>query len=481
MKKKITLMLLAALLASTFACGQSNDTPKDTKPSGETTPEVTTAPEETPDLPADLRYDGYTFRILARKSPTVEQVFIADETGDVLSDSVYKRNGAVEDRLGIKFEVTESSNSDWETDAINTILAGDDTYDAIAAHARASFTYAMNETVVNWFDIDNINLSKSWWNQDAINNLAVNGKLYSMDGDITYATLGASVGMVFNKGLFDDYQLEYPYDLVDEGKWTFDTFDKYARTFSQDLNGDGKMQIADDLFGYGSNHWLGPIEALYSTGERIITVNKDGTPELSLYKEDVIDVFDKYMNLLLSNSGWNQLGGDDHQKAFCDGRMGLVDLEISHLSGGIFRDANIEFGLVPWPKYDESVDKYYSFVGAGHTMWIVPVTNPDLPRTGAILEMMAYYGQKYIIPAYYDVTLQNKYLRDDRSVDMLDYIRAGSVFDLGYYNNSQFGGALANPGYNLVHDTTLSFTTLYAQNEQSVKALIEKSMETYAD
>ena len=478
MKRTLSFLLLTAILASSFACGDNGggDT---TQPSNdETTTSEETQAGETLDLPSDLNYNGYIFRILSRPSPDLEQVYVEEETGNVLDDSVYKRGVAVEDRLGIKFEVTESS-SGWEYDALNGIMAGDDEYDAVATAARAAFIYAQNHAVENWYDIENLDLSKSWWNHDAAENLAINGKLYAMVGDITYATLGASVGMVFNKGLLDDYGLEYLYDLVDEGKWTFDVFDKYARTFSQDLNSDGKLDINDDLFGYGSNHWLGPIEALYSTGERIITVNKDGYPELTLYKEKVVDIYDKYMSLLTSESGWNQLGGNDNQKAFCEGRMALVDLEIGHLSNGIFRDAEIDFGLVPWPKADESVDKYYSFVGAGHTMWVVPITNQDLSRTGAVLEAMAYYGQKYIIPAYYDITLQNKYLRDDRSVDMLDYINAGGIFDLGYYNNSQFGGALANPGYDLVHDTTMSFTTLYTKNEQSVKALIDQSMKDY--
>lgn len=482
MKKVISLLLLAALLTSAAACGSDSGTNDTTSSDGttDTSAPEETEPEEKLDLPSDLNYNGYVFRILSRPSPDIEQVYVEEQTGDVLADSVYKRNIAVEDKLGIKFEVAQSSSS-WETDALNSILAGEDAYDAVATAARAAFVYAKSNAVMNWYDVDNLDLTKSWWSQDAAENLAINHKLDAMVGDITYATLGASVGMVFNKGLLDDYQLAYPYDLVDSGDWTFDVFADYAKNFSQDLNGDGEMNISDDLFGYGSNHWLGSIEALYCTGERIITVNNDGYPELTLYKEDVVNIYDKFMKLLLSECGWNQLGGDDHQQAFCDGRMGFVDLNISHLSNSFFRDAEIEFGLVPWPKSEKSVDNYYSFVDAGHTMWVIPVTNQDQARTGAVLETMAYYGQKMIIPAYYDVTLQNKYLRDERSVDMLDYIREGAIFDLGYYNNTQFGGGLANPGYDLVHDTTLTFTTLYNKNEQAVKTLIDKSMESYLE
>ena len=483
MKKILSTILFCAILISSCACG--NGSSADDTAAPQTSGDTTSLPEETGEaeklnLPDGLNYGGYVFRILSRPSPRIEEVYAEEENGENLNDAVYRRNMTVEDKLGIVFQVTQSSG-DAETDALNPILAGEDAYDAVACFARASFDYASKGAALNWYDIENIDLTKSWWSQSAAETLAINGKLYSMVGDISQATLSSSVGMVFNKKLFDDYQLKYPYELVDSGEWTVDVFADYAKNFSQDLNGDGEMNIKDDLFGYGSNHWLGPIEALYCTGNRVITTNDEGYPELTLYNEKVVDMYDKHMSLILSECGWNQLAGTDHQEAFCEGRVAMVDLGLAHLSRSYFRDATIEFGLVPWPKSDESVDKYYSFVDAGQTMWVIPVTNQDTARTGAVLETMAYYGQKMIIPAYYDVTLQNKYLRDERSVDMLDYIREGAIFDLGYYNNTQFGGGLANPGYDLVHNTTLTFTTLYNKNEQAVKTLIDKSMESYLE
>ncbi|MCI8387799.1 MAG: extracellular solute-binding protein [Clostridiales bacterium] len=483
LKRATTLILLAALLISTIASCGSNDTPNDNKDSSDTetndSTSADTTPMETLDLPSDLNYDGYTFRILSRPDGRLDEILAETETGDVLNDAVYKRNSIVEEKLNIKFEISQSS-ADWETDALNSILASDDAYDVVLPAARAAFIYAQNLVCTNWYDIPNVDLSKSWWNQD-VTSLAINGKLYACAGDISHGTLKGSIGMVFNKQLLDDYQIEYPYELVTEGKWTFDEFSKMVTNFSQDLNNDGQMKIEDDLFGYGSNHWCGPINALYCTGERIITVDKDGYPQLTLYSEKVVDMYDKYMKLILSESGWNQLAGNTHHQAFCDGRMAMVDIGMGDIASGMFREATVDFGLVPWPKSDESVDKYYSYVDAGQTLWIVPITNQDLERTGAILETMAYYGQKEIIPAFYDIALQNKYLRDDMSVQMLDYIKDGGVFDLGYYNNTQFGGGLANPGYDLVHDTTLSFTTLYSRNEQSVKTLIENSMKIYLE
>lgn len=54
---------------------------------------------------------------------------------------------------------------------------------------------------------------------------------------------------------------------------------------------------------------------------------------------------------------------------------------------------------------------------------------------GAVLEAMAYYSQDTLTKAYYDVTLTNKYFRDEESGDMLDIIFANRTYDIGYIMN----------------------------------------------
>lgn len=92
-----------------------------------------------------------------------------------------------------------------------------------------------------------------------------------------------------------------------------------------------------------------------------------------------------------------------------------------------------DFGIIPWPKYDETIDNYYANVDAGCNLFIVPVTNPDPEKASVILEALAYESYLTVIPTYYDVVLTTKFTRDAESVEMLDIIRAGRVFDIGYY------------------------------------------------
>lgn len=62
---------------------------------------------------------------------------------------------------------------------------------------------------------------------------------------------------------------------------------------------------------------------------------------------------------------------------------------------------------------------------------------------------------------------------------MLDIIKEGRIFDIGYY---YCGGTLGSAGKELATNPAYSdhnFTTFYAANESAVKTNIEKILEEY--
>jgi hypothetical protein len=94
------------------------------------------------------------------------------------------------------------------------------------------------------------------------------------------------------------------------------------------------------------------------------------------------------------------------------------------------RAMETDFGILPFPKYDESQEKYYSRVVDG---WIycVPNNAQDLARTSAIMEALAVESKNITVPAYFETALRTKYARDDESQGMLDIIHANRTMDLG--------------------------------------------------
>lgn len=149
-KKILAALLVAGTVLTLTACNKENtktpDNDPDTKteqPSGtgsETGTQTGTEPDEI-DYESGLsteKYDGYNYRILVRKG-WLEGQYQEESQEDVIADAIYRRNKEVEERFGITISGFESSSNDYEFDALNSILAGDDAYDIIFAHSRAAF------------------------------------------------------------------------------------------------------------------------------------------------------------------------------------------------------------------------------------------------------------------------------------------------------------------------------------------------------
>lgn len=146
------------------------------------------------------------------------------------------------------------------------------------------------------------------------------------------------------------------------------------------------------------------------------------------------------------------------------------------------RDAEIEFGIIPYPKYDEEQECYHTHVDAWNGMLCVPITASDLERTGIITEAMAAYTYKIVTPVYYDVALTSKYLRDEESVDMLGYIFDGILYDFGYIFDSWKGTTWTLP--TLMTQKKTDFASYFASKEKGVLKHYEElynSVLTYND
>ena len=96
------------------------------------------------------------------------------------------------------------------------------------------------------------------------------------------------------------------------------------------------------------------------------------------------------------------------------------------------RDSEVDFGIIPYPKWDEAQDGYYTHVDAMNGMLCFPINAPDYERTGIIVEALAAESWKQVMPVYYDRALGEKYFRDDISIEMMDIIMNGIVYDFGY-------------------------------------------------
>lgn len=481
MKNNIRLLALILSLLALSSCGSGSNTPTVTDAQGDTTQDETTEERISDNLP-EKNYGGYEFTMFIRDDDVLASDMYVDEAdGDIMNDAIYARNSRISERFGVNFTVFRRAGDVDGGFAKNTILAGEDAYDIVVCHARTISSFAHNDYLLEWnTELPYIDLDKPWWNQDARENLSVAGKLYTCAGDISYQNLGAADAMLFNKQLFEDMKINDIYDTVRSGKWTFDLFSKYVLDGSADLDGDQQINIAADRLGYVTSQWVGPIQVLYSGGQRICTKDENDELVLSLNTERTVEIFDKFFALADSGSVNIVIDGNNsvNTKAFVENRALFLDQNIKYLNN--LRDMQADFGIIPWPKFDETYDKYYSNVDAGCNMIGVPKTATDPERTSIILEALCADGHYNVIPTYYEVALQTKYTRDDDSVQMLDLIRDGRVFDAGYfYSNNDFSYEINSIGRFLANEADHNFSSFYAKYEKTAKELLVKINEIY--
>ncbi len=487
--KRLSLILAAVLLAgAVVSCGggETTTTPEttDAVTGGESAVETGEVFDPFVNLP-EKDYEGYDFHMLIRNNERwIEDMYVEEATGDIVDDAIFSRNSMISEKYNVTITYQPSSHDNSETDAVNTILAGDDAYSLIMAHGRAAFVYANQGLLLDWnADLPYVNLDNPWWDQDARKSLSINGQLYVMIGDLSYCSMGAANLMLFNKQMFQDLDIEYPYQLVKDGKWTYETWEGMAKGAASDLNGDGAMDKDYDRFGYVTQKWVGPVQAFATSGLRVVSKDEDDIPYISIMSDKTLEVFNRYFDMIESDNAFVDIGdlsySADFIKVFEEGRSLFIDMNMHDVDA--MRDMDTDFGIVPWPKYDEAAE-YCTNVDAGTNMCIIPMTAGDPERTSIILEAMSAIGYDKVLPAYYEVALQTKASRDDDSAEMLDIIKAARIYDLGYYN-ADMSGVYANEFVDFAATPSLgrNFTSWYEKNEKTVTKALERVLKEYLD
>lgn len=372
--------------------------------------------------------------------PSYAKSYIAEEeTGDDLNDAVYKRNAHVEEHTGakLKFGLTTGTGRGFEQEAeatkIRTLIqSGDDTYDAfIHAQRTDLFTSFMDGLFVDWYELPYVNLKNPWWYSNVLRDTSYGGKLFAMTGDYNLNSFAQIECLLFNKTICDEIGLEYPYQLVLDGEWTHDKFVEYIKAGTKDVNGDGKIEYSSDRMGF-TGYMYEQIPALFvGYGGDCITKDERNLPVLVVDSVHNYDVLDKMLEVFdISGSKYFQIsdGGPINHDLFNEGKVLFNDSFISNVPSTRGLE-NIDIGFIPYPKFDDSQEQYYSRTANLSGFTYIPVTNKNLEATGAVLETMAYYSGDTMLKKYFDIVLSLKSTRDIESEKMIPIIRNSSRFE----------------------------------------------------
>jgi hypothetical protein len=445
-----------------------------------------------PNLPGDISYD-YTFTFLTHQEnsddwyqPDPREITAEEETGDPINDAVYKRNATLEAKYNFTLDLV--THTDEVSLLRRTVNAGDDIYDAAIIFNNNVPGAVQIDLLTDISMLPYIDLDKPWWD-DGVKAMSVAGKNFLLAGDLMILDNEATNALVFNKDLMRTLGKELPYQLVLDGKWTFDRMEELIKDAAMDLNGDTQMMSDDDRFGFVT--YKDTLHALLVSGGGALAVkNSEDIPYMDFASEKNIMVAEKAMNFLYdSNITMNiqrdaESGGDgnpnwtrlihavfeEDRTLFMWVRMRVVEK---------YRGMESAFGILPLPKYDETQANYYSVVNPYTGVLLgVPKSAQDLERTSVILEALSAESRYTLQPAYYDVVLQRKFTRDEESSAMLDIIFNSRVYDIGGVYS--FGNVFMDYiELTMTHNRGVS--TYYERRSAAMQTQIDRLVDRIAD
>ena len=449
MKKTLSVLLILAALLPTFtACADNSGEAAANNTSAAPTADAGTSSsakdEETrfaANIPEGTDYNGASFTVPAYPQDVgiwSDVDWNAEEmNGEAINDAVYTRTINTESKLNVNVKVEYLDGYGNSTAIQQSVTAQDNAYQLATNTLMSVFTMSQSGLLAELNDYaaqGSLDLGAEWWDQNCINDLSIAHKNYMLTGDIGTMYKKSIGAIMFNKAILNDYQLEDPYALMQNGQWTVDKMVEMGSKVSDDLNGDGVMDTSDR---YGLICFCDMMGlAFIGCDVQMATKDENDIPSITVYSEKSVSVVDKLATLMYDENiswSWSKAGTTEDtafamyqqdQSLFYYGELHAV---------ATMRSMDSPFGVLPMPKYDETQSGYYHCVNPNvASVYFIPITNVDYVMTGHIMDTLGAESKNELTPAYYDVTLIGKVSRDAESAASLDIIIDTIRYDIGY-------------------------------------------------
>jgi len=493
----VVLMLMPMLFL--FSCakdsaentdsGDNNNIADDKSPAngdGDVSPNTDTKADKWAQEPINLPemdFGGREFTVFTVEVTDANRMydkFSADEqTGEPINDALYTRRLHVEEKFNIKMNAI--MNGAPADNAKKSILAGDNKYDLIVDIIGRTKNLASQRLLADLYSVPYIkdDIHQPWWDQAVIRDLAINGKLYFQAGNIVLRDKLRLSCLYFNKDLCKKLDVEYPYQCVYDGKWTIDKLMEITKGVNRDLDGNGLMD-QNDQWGFMSQYEFA-LHLFMASGEKTVTL-RDGVPEVTMNTPRALDVIQKALevcaapeNMFMADTIkgasdiWKQASAYFQEDRF------LMRASLFEPIARDLRAMETDFGVLPTCKFNEQQENYYTYAESNGIVIGVPM-NADLDFAGLITEALAYESGTTLMPAFYDLCLTSKVLRDDESEGMLDIIFNNRVYDIGYIYGI---GSLPTILNTLASSKKTDFVSAFDKAQGAIDKALQKFIESY--
>lgn len=413
------------------------------------------------DLPADLAYGGTTVKVLVWNSNQPEFIQ-TQETEEARCSSIYKRNNAVQERLGVKLNMITQTAGNGDSDPYAqevkyTNSAGLHEFDILACYSRTAGTLLYHGL---WYDLSNIknsylDLEKPWWPSGVVENVKIGKALYYLTGDISMTAIDQAQVVFFNKALLNakynaiaagegfSSATEWLYNCVEKGQWTVDAFvGLLDNTYENKDNQSG--MTAGDIYGLAVNGR--GLAAMYGgAGLRMIENDQDMTLKISA---DVTGITaTKLVSKLGAMMNSNNAFGDNHANdagtsvyfPFYNGRSYFLIQIMDTAQTNLISNYRLSegYGILPLPKGSVAQEKYCTVMNNAFSVYGIYANferrvdgGTTAEMLSAVLECWASESYRKCIPAIFNSILDKDSDCFEQKKKMLELIRASIMLDM---------------------------------------------------
>lgn len=396
----LTITLLISTVSMLSGCGEKGGKAK-----------------EDPAVTGAVDLGGKTIKILTWGNG-LAGITVDPSTDTELGEIRAERFEEMEKLYNCTFEYELMSAGEIPSKYTTAAMAGEKIADLICLR-NSSLPALLNNELLLPLD-DYFDFSKSQFSQLAVELSTLDGKVYAFSVENTNHVENV---LYFNKRIFDDVGLEYPYQLVKDKKWTTEVFEEYLKKATV-LNNDGTVAI-NGMYGFSYNGDNLP-NFISCFGAEFAKKKGDGSfvsglndPEMTTALEFVRrNMFDnKYIYNVSGNADWTE-----GSTMFKEGKVAMIMSQVTYNGGG-YSDMTDPVGILPLPlgpgQKDYAVSEMYENV------MIMPTTT-DSKTAQAIANMITYI----YAPAYEDEAENAELLKSNIADTFSDEESVEIAYDL---------------------------------------------------
>ncbi len=432
-KRFLALILALTLLSlSLISCDESNTTEEPATDVKTDVGEGGVEPEYVPDIKKN-NYDEDFYLWIQPNSNHVDYYWSEEGGSDPMSESIYSRQQQILNHIGVNIVGVQTDGHDKYGESFKiAVKTANGAVDSLLSHAYMYLSQFIAEGYLTDYDsMAEIDLEADYWNKEVMEEVAAVDKLYLGYSDFRLAYTHV---VAFNKKMFSNiasYLEENPYEMVDNYHWTLDKMLSLANLVYSDTTGDGKTE--DDVFGITGRQWAPFIGFLQASNINLVSLNSEGDYLISVYdeqnKEKTANLVEKLHELSKSNSAWFKFKTENTPMiSLSTGRTLMYICSTTELAD--FVNYNVEFGVLPYPMYDEN-QKSVGYRSLDWGGWLcIPSTMNNKQMTGETLELLAYYSDDVTL-TYYEKLIGKQVADVPDDSRMLDIIWNSVCSDIG--------------------------------------------------